>query len=106
MTASARWARSSLADGLRPPAALSWQHTTMLIDERRGNCDEDIREISRSDAKQIAAGLSALLAAGRGPAALGHLGLSGMTSLPILLALPLGRRAAHAAPELPRYADA
>jgi hypothetical protein len=31
----------------------------MLVDERRGNCIEDIAEISREEAEQIAAGLAA-----------------------------------------------
>ena len=38
---------------------LSWQHTTMLIDDRRGNCVWDITGISRQRAGQIAAGLAA-----------------------------------------------
>ena len=38
---------------------LSWQHTTMLIDDRRGNCEWDITGISRQHAEQIAAGLAA-----------------------------------------------
>lgn len=38
---------------------LSWQHTTMLIDDRRGNCSWDITEISRDQAGQTAAELAA-----------------------------------------------
>jgi hypothetical protein len=38
---------------------LSWQHTTMLIDDRRGNCEWDLTGISRQQAEQIAAGLAA-----------------------------------------------
>ena len=38
---------------------LWWQHTPMLVDDRRGNCIEDIAEISRAEAEQIAAGLAA-----------------------------------------------
>ena len=38
---------------------LSWQHTPMLIDDRRGNCEWDITAISRPQAEQIAAGLAA-----------------------------------------------
>ena len=38
---------------------LWWEHTPMLIDDRRGNCTEDITEIGRRDAGQIAAGLAA-----------------------------------------------
>jgi hypothetical protein len=34
---------------------LSWIHTTMLIDGRRGNCEWDITAISRPEAEQIAA---------------------------------------------------
>jgi hypothetical protein len=38
---------------------LSWKHTTMLIDDRRGNCEWDLAEISRAEVEQIAAGLAA-----------------------------------------------
>jgi hypothetical protein len=38
---------------------LCWQHTAMLIDDRRGNCVWDISGISRQQAEQIAAGLAA-----------------------------------------------
>lgn len=38
---------------------LWWQHTPMLVDDRRGNCIEDIAEISREQAEQIAAELAA-----------------------------------------------
>lgn len=38
---------------------LWWEHTTMLIDDRRGNCVWDITEISRAEAEQITAGLAA-----------------------------------------------
>ena len=38
---------------------LWWQHTPLLVDDRRGNCIEDIAEISRAEAEQIAAGLAA-----------------------------------------------
>ena len=37
---------------------LWWQHTPMLVDDRRGNCIEDIAEISREAAGQIAAELA------------------------------------------------
>ena len=30
---------------------LSWQHPPMLIDDRRGNCDEDITPVSREQAR-------------------------------------------------------
>jgi hypothetical protein len=35
-----------------------WQHTPMLIDDRRGNCERDLTRISRQQAEQIAAGLA------------------------------------------------
>jgi hypothetical protein len=38
---------------------LWWQHTPMLVDDQRGNCTEDIAEISREEAEQIAAELAA-----------------------------------------------
>ena len=38
---------------------LWWQHTPMLVDDQRGNCIEDITEIGRGEAEQIAAGLAA-----------------------------------------------
>jgi hypothetical protein len=38
---------------------LSWQHTAMLIDDQRGNCDFDITPVTRQEAGQIAAGLAA-----------------------------------------------
>jgi hypothetical protein len=38
---------------------LWWEHTPVLIDDVRGNCIEDITEISRRGAEQIAAGLAA-----------------------------------------------
>jgi hypothetical protein len=38
---------------------LFWQHSTMLIDDRRGNCVWDITEISRCHAGQTAAELAA-----------------------------------------------
>jgi hypothetical protein len=38
---------------------LWWQHTAMLVDDRRGNCSQDIAEIGREEAEQIAAGLAA-----------------------------------------------
>jgi hypothetical protein len=38
---------------------LSWIFTPMLVDDRRGNCDFDIIEISCGEAGQIAAGLAA-----------------------------------------------
>lgn len=38
---------------------LWWQHTPMLIDDRRGNCEWDITGISRQQAEQIAGGLAA-----------------------------------------------
>jgi hypothetical protein len=38
---------------------LSWKHTPMLIDDRRGNCEWDITGISRQQSEQIAAGLAA-----------------------------------------------
>jgi hypothetical protein len=37
---------------------LSWKHTPMLVDDRRGNCDWDLAEISRAEA-QSTAGLAA-----------------------------------------------
>jgi hypothetical protein len=52
------------------------QHTAMLVEEARASCDYDLAEISRGEAEQIAAGAGRRsLAAGRGPAALGRLGL-------------------------------
>jgi hypothetical protein len=38
---------------------LWWEHTTMLIDDRRGNCVWDITEISRDEAEQMGAELAA-----------------------------------------------
>jgi hypothetical protein len=38
---------------------LWWKHTPMLVDDRRGNCDEDLAEVSRAEAEQIAAELAA-----------------------------------------------
>jgi hypothetical protein len=38
---------------------LSWKHTPMLIDDQRGNRDEDITPVSREQAERIAAGLAA-----------------------------------------------
>ena len=38
---------------------LWWQHTPMLLDDQRGTCVEDIAEISREEAEQIAAELAA-----------------------------------------------
>src|SRR5258707_36086 len=38
---------------------LSWRHTPMLVDDRRGNCEWDLAEISRAEAEQIAADLAA-----------------------------------------------
>ncbi len=35
---------------------LSWQHTAMLIDDQRGNCEWDITPVTREKAGQIAAG--------------------------------------------------
>jgi hypothetical protein len=37
---------------------LSWQHTAILIDDQRGNCDWDITPVTRQEAGQIAAGLA------------------------------------------------
>ena len=37
---------------------LWWQHTPMLVDDQRGSCSEDITEISREEAEQIAAELA------------------------------------------------
>jgi len=37
---------------------LWWKHTPMLVDDRRGNCDEDIAEVSRAEVEQIAAELA------------------------------------------------
>jgi hypothetical protein len=37
---------------------LSWKHTAMLVDDRRGNCEWDLAEISRAEAEQIAAELA------------------------------------------------
>jgi hypothetical protein len=37
---------------------LCWEHTPMLVDDARGNCDDDIVAISRHDAEQITAGLA------------------------------------------------
>ena len=37
---------------------LCWKHTPMLVDDRRGNCEQDIAGISRQQAEQIAAGLA------------------------------------------------
>jgi hypothetical protein len=34
---------------------LWWQHTTMLVEEAHGGCDDDLAEISREEAGQIAA---------------------------------------------------
>ena len=55
---------------------LSWQHTTMLIDDRRGNWEWDLTGIeppaSRADRRRAG---GPPLAAGRGPAAPGRLGL-------------------------------
>ena len=33
-----------------------WQHTPLLVDDRRGNCSQDITEIGRAEAEQITAG--------------------------------------------------
>jgi RNase P subunit RPR2 len=38
---------------------LSWEHTTVLIDNVRGNCEHDIRSVGRYEAEQIAARLAA-----------------------------------------------
>jgi integrase/recombinase XerD len=38
---------------------LSWQFTSMLVEEAHGGADEDIAEIGRPEAEQIAAGLAA-----------------------------------------------
>jgi hypothetical protein len=38
---------------------LWWKPTPMLVDGRRGNCDEDLAEVSRAEAEQIAAELAA-----------------------------------------------
>jgi hypothetical protein len=38
---------------------LFWEHTTMLLDDERGNCSSDIEEISCADAEQIMARLAA-----------------------------------------------
>ena len=38
---------------------LWWEHTPMLVDDARGNCDYDLAEISRDEAEQIAAELAA-----------------------------------------------
>jgi len=38
---------------------LWWEHTPMLVEEAHGGADEDIAEISRAQAGQIAAGLAA-----------------------------------------------
>jgi hypothetical protein len=38
---------------------LSWNHTPMLADYRRGNCEWDLAEICRAEAEQIAADLAA-----------------------------------------------
>jgi hypothetical protein len=56
---------------------LSWQHTTMLIDDRRGNCVWDITQISRDQAGQTAAELAARWwpPDAAPPAALGRLGI-------------------------------
>lgn len=40
---------------------LSWQRTPMLIDDQRGNCDDDITPVSREQAERIAAGLAGRL---------------------------------------------
>jgi hypothetical protein len=37
---------------------LYWEHTPMLVDDARGNCDDDIVAISRHDAEQITTGLA------------------------------------------------
>lgn len=37
---------------------LYWEHTPMLVDDARGNCDDDIVAISRHDAEQITADLA------------------------------------------------
>ena len=37
---------------------LSWKHTPMLVDDRRGNCEWDLAEISQAEAEQIAAELA------------------------------------------------
>jgi hypothetical protein len=37
---------------------LWWAHTAMLVDDRRGNCGEDLAEVSRAEAGQIAAELA------------------------------------------------
>jgi hypothetical protein len=59
---------------------LCWQHTTMLIDDRRGNCVWNIAKISHNEAGQISAEPTAQpLAARRSPAALGGPGLPGVT---------------------------
>ena len=57
---------------------LSWQHTAMLIDDQRGNCEFDITPVTRErgSADRRRAGRPGL-AAGRGPAALGRLALPG-----------------------------
>jgi hypothetical protein len=34
---------------------LWWKHTPMLVGDRRGNCGEDLAEVSRAEAEQIAA---------------------------------------------------
>jgi hypothetical protein len=37
---------------------LSWKHTPVLVDDRRGNCEWDLAEIGRAEAGQIAAELA------------------------------------------------
>jgi hypothetical protein len=38
---------------------LYWEHAPMLVDDARGNCSDDITEISQHDAGQITASLAA-----------------------------------------------
>jgi len=37
---------------------LAWEHTTLLADDARGSCSDDIVEISRYDAIQVMASLA------------------------------------------------
>jgi hypothetical protein len=38
---------------------LWWEHTTKLVEEAHGGCDDDLEEVSRDEAEQIAADLAA-----------------------------------------------
>ena len=37
---------------------LSWEHTTVLAEEARGECGHDVTPIGRDEAERIAAGLA------------------------------------------------